>query len=91
MIAQHTYPPSRTLPQYKSTEGIERSQQLRGDRSGAIGAEVGNIVASIGRIDRKEIEFTFLTIRTRLTIAKQYTSATMHDHADKSPETPPTD
>ena len=64
---------------------------MRGNRSETIGAEADNEVASIGRIDRKEIEFTFLTIRTRLTVAKQYDSATMHDHADKSPETPPTD
>ena len=43
----------------KYEEGIERSQQLRGDRSGAIGAEVGNAVASFGRIDEKEIYLFF--------------------------------
>ena len=45
---------------------------------------MGNEVASVGWVGEKGNSFTFLTIHTRLTIAQQYTSATIAPTAQTS-------
>ena len=67
---------------------VERPPQSRGDRSGEIGAEASNIVASIGRIDEKEIHLLF-DYSHKAYDCKAIRLHYNRHHADKSSETPP--
>ena len=67
---------------------VERPPQSRGDRSGEVGAEAGNVVASIGRIDEKEIHLLFDYSHKAYDCEAIRLHYNNH-HADKSPETPP--